>query len=89
METHGHQHLTFLKSVNSYMDYSKAKNQSGGSTDRLKFIIVVRGPLHNKELFGYNWSPTAYTRNLKDSFADAVKYKARVDQLYCIVSLMQ
>ena len=38
--------------VNLCMDVYKAKNQSDGSLDKLKLIIVVRGDLHKKELVG-------------------------------------
>ena len=47
------------------MDLYKEKNQSDGSLDKLKLIVVVRGDLHNEELVGDNWSPTASTRTLK------------------------
>ena len=41
------------------MDVHKAKIQSDGSLDRLKFIIVGRGDLQHNELVGDTWSPTA------------------------------
>ena len=47
------------------MDVCKAKIQSDGSLDKLKLIILVRGDLQNKTLFGYTRSPTAYMRTLK------------------------
>ena len=67
----------------------KGKNQSDGSFDKLKLIIVVRGDLHNKELFGDNWSPTASMSTLKYFFADATNHKARVNKLYFIGSFLQ
>ena len=45
--------------VTPCMDVNKAKIQSGGSLDKLKLRIVVRGILKNKELVGYTWSPIA------------------------------
>ena len=38
------------------MDVYKAKIQSDGSLDKLKFRIVVRRDLQNKELVGDTWS---------------------------------
>ena len=35
-----------------YMDICKPKIKSDGSLDKLKFIIVVRGDMQNKELVG-------------------------------------
>ena len=69
------------------MDVYKAKIQSDGSLDKLKLRTVVRGDLHNKELVGDTWSPTASMRNLKYFLADAAKYKARFHQLYFIGAL--
>ena len=43
--------------------------------------IVVRGDLQNKEMVGYNWSPTASMRTFKYFLTDAAKHKARVHQL--------
>ena len=37
--------------VTPCMNVYKTKIQSYGSLDKLKFIIVVRGYLHNKDLF--------------------------------------
>ena len=62
----------------------KAKIQSDGSLDKLKFRIVVRGDLHNKEMVGDTWSPTASMRNLNYFLADATKHKAIVHPLYFI-----
>ena len=67
----------------------KAKIQSDGSLDKLKFIIVVRGDLQNKEMVGDTWSPIASMRTLKYFLADAAKHKARVHQLYFIGSFLQ
>ena len=63
------------------MDVYKAKIQSYGSLDNLKLRIAVRGDLHNKELVGDTWLPTAYTRNLKYLLADAGKHKLISNQL--------
>ena len=52
------------ETVTPCMDVYKSKIQSDGSLDKLKLIIVVRGYLHNKELVGNTWSPTAYVRTL-------------------------
>ena len=67
--------------VTPYMGLYKAEIQSDGSLDKLKFRIVVRGYLQNKEMVGDTWSPTAPMRNLKYFLADAAKHKARVHQL--------
>ena len=45
------------------MDGYKAKIKSDGSLDNLKTRILVRGDLHNKDLIGETWSPTAFIRN--------------------------
>ena len=71
------------------MDVYKAKIQSYGSLDKFKLRTVVRGDLHNKEMFGDTWSPTAYMRTLKYFLTDATKHKARVHQLYCIGAFLQ
>ena len=63
--------------------------QSDGSIDSLKFRIVVRGYLHNKELVGDTLSPTASMRTLRYLLADAAKHKARVHQLDFIGSFLQ
>ena len=44
--------------VTPCMDTYKAKIQSDGSLDMLKWRIVVRGDLQNKEMVGDTWSPT-------------------------------
>ena len=71
------------------MDIYKAKIQSGGSLDKLKLRIVVRGNLQNTEMVGDTWSPTASMRTLKYFLADATKDKARVHQLYFIGAFVQ
>ena len=63
------------------MDVYKAKIQSGGSLDKLKLRIVVRGDLQNMEIVGDTWSITAFMMTLKYFLADAAKHKARVHQL--------
>ena len=45
--------------VTPCMDVYKEKIQSDGSLDKLKYRIVVRGDLLNKEMVGDTWSPTS------------------------------
>ena len=71
------------------IDIYKAKIHSSGSLDKLKLIIVVRGYLQNKELFGDNFLPTASMRTLKYFLGDAVKHKAIVYLLDFIGSFSQ
>ena len=71
------------------MDVCKAKIQSDGSLDKLKFIIVVRGDLKNKYMIEDNWYPTSSMRNLKYFLADDSNHKAWVHQLYFIGSFLQ
>ena len=47
------------------MDVYKANIKFDGSIEKLKLIIVVRGDLHNKELVGDTWLPTASMMTLK------------------------
>ena len=47
------------------MDVYKAKIQSDGSLDKLKFRILIRGDLKNKELVGDTWSPIDSMMDLK------------------------
>ena len=54
--------------VTPYMHVYKAKIQYDGSLDKLKFRIVVRRDLHNKELVGDTWSPTSYMKTLRYFF---------------------
>ena len=75
--------------VTPCMDVYKAKIQSDGSLEKLKFRIVVRGYLQNKELVGDTWSPTASMRTFKYLLTDAAKRKTRFHQLYFIGSLFQ
>ena len=67
--------------VTPCMDVYKSKNQSDGSLDKLKWIIVVRGDLQNTEIVGDTWSTTASIRTSKYFLADAAKHKARVHLL--------
>ena len=75
--------------VTPCMDVYKAKIKYDGSLDKLKLRIVVRGDLHNKELVGDFWSPTASMKNLKYFLADATKHKTIVHQLGFIGSFLQ
>ena len=67
----------------------QGKTQFGGSLDKLKLIIVVRGDMQNKELIGDTWPPTSSMRTLKYFLEYATKHKARVHQLYFIGALLQ
>ena len=71
------------------MDVFKAKIQSDGSLDKRKLRIVVRVDLHNKEMVGDTWAPTASMRTLKYLLADAYKHKARVLQLDFIGAFLE
>ena len=75
--------------VTPCMDVYKEKLQSDGSLDKLKLRIEVKGDLKNKEMVGYNYSPTASMRTLKYFLADAEKHKARVHQLDFIGALLK
>ena len=66
-----------LDLVNPCMYLYKAKIQSDGSLDRLKFRIVVRGYLQNKDMIGYTWYPTASMSTLKYLLEDASNHKER------------
>ena len=68
---------------------TRAKIQSDGSLDKLKLRIVVRGDLHNKELVGETWLPTAFIRALKQFLVDALKHKEIVHQLDFIGAFLQ
>ena len=67
----------------------KAKIQSDGSLDKLKFRVVVGEDLQNKELIGDNWSPTASMRTLKYFLADVTKHKARLYHLDLVWAFLQ
>ena len=75
--------------VTTWMDVYKEKYYSDGSLDKLKLRIVIKGDLKNKEIVGYDWSPTASMRTLKYFLAYAAKHKAIVHQLYFIGELLQ
>ena len=66
------------KTLAPCMDMYKSKIQSDGSIDKLKLRILVRGDLHNKEMFGDTWYPTSSTRTIKNNLTDASKHKSRV-----------
>ena len=51
--------------VTPCMDVYKDKIQSDGSLDKLKLVIVIRGDMQNKELFGEYLSPKASIGDLK------------------------
>ena len=71
--------------VTPCMDLFKAKMQSDGILDKLKLIIVVRKDLHNKEMIGDTWDPTASTRTLNYYLVNDIKQKATVYQLDFII----
>ena len=59
------------------MDVYKAKIQSDGSLGKLKFIILVRGDLKNKELVVDTWSLSDSMITWKYFLEYAVNHKAR------------
>ena len=71
------------------MDVYKENIKYDGILDKLKLGIVIRGDLHNKQLVGYTWPPTASRRTFKYLLAYDVKHKKRVHQLFFIGSLLQ
>ena len=71
------------------MDVYKAKIQSDGSIDKLKFGIVVIEDMKNKELVGDTCSRTASMRTLKYFLADVTKHKAIFHQLNFIGAFLQ
>ena len=75
--------------VTPCMYFYKAKIQLDGVLDKLKLIILVRGDLHNKEMFGDTWDPTSSMIALKYFLTDSAKHKARVHQVYFIGSFLQ
>ena len=62
----------------------KENIHSDGILYKLKFRVVVRGYLQNKEMIGEILSPEELIRTLKYFLADASKHKSRVHQLYLI-----
>ena len=75
--------------VTSYMDVYKANIQSDGSLEKLKWRILVRGDLKNKENIGDTWDPTAPMRTLKYLLADAASHKSIFNQLDFIGLFLQ
>ena len=71
------------------MDIYKAKIHSDRTLDHLNLRIVVRGDMQNKELVGYNWSPTDSMRNLKYLLADADKHESILHQLDFVGEFLQ
>ena len=63
------------------IDVYELKTQSDESLDNLKLRIVVIGDLQNKYLVWENLSQTSSIRTLKWLMADAVKHKAKVNEL--------
>ena len=54
--------------------FYKTNIQSDGILDKLKLIILVREDLHNKEIIGYTWYPTALMTTLKYFLANAANH---------------
>ena len=75
--------------VTPCMDVYKVKIQSDGILDKLRLRIVVGGDIKKRELVRDTWSPTASMRTLKYFLEDAIKNKARVNQLDFIGSFLQ
>ena len=75
--------------VTPCMDVYKAKTQYDGILETIKLRIVLRGDLHNTELFGDTWSPTASMMTLKYFLADTIKHKSRVHQLDFFAAFLQ
>ena len=75
--------------VTPCMDVYKAKIKYGGSLDKLKLRILVRGDLQNNGLVGDTWSTTASMSTLKYFLVDSTKHKARIHQLYFIGAFLQ
>ena len=71
------------------MDIYKAKIQSDRNLDKLKFRILVKGDLQNKELVRDTWSPAASMKTLIFFLDDTTKYKARVQQYNFIGAFLQ
>ena len=71
------------------MDVYKEKIQSDGSFYKIKFRIVVRGDMHNKEIIIDTWYTIELMRTLKYFLSDASNYKARVYQLDFIGIFLQ
>ena len=78
-----------VHTVTPYMDVYKARLQSDGRLDKLKFIIVVRGDLQNKKMIEDIWDPIESTRTLKYFLSDASKHKSGVHQFYFIREFLQ
>ena len=78
-----------VEPVISLMDFYKAKIQSDGILDQLKFRTVVRGDFQNKEIILDTCSPTTSMRTLKYFLENSSKHKARVHQLDFIGAFIQ
>ena len=55
------------------MDVYKAKIQYGGSIEKPKLRIVVKGDMQNMELVRDTWSPTSHMKTLKISWQIQLK----------------
>ena len=75
--------------VTPCMDVFKSKIQYDGSLDKLKFRIVVRGDLQNKETIGDTSYPIASMINNKYFLEDTANNKERVHQLDFIGEFLQ
>ena len=63
------------------VDVYKANIQSGGSLDKLKLRVLVRGDLKSKYMIVDTWYPTESMRTLKFFLEDDSKHKLRMNQL--------
>ena len=67
----------------------QGKNSTWWMSWQVKFRIVVRGDLQNKEFVGDTWSPTSSMGTLKYFLAYEAKHKARVNKLDFIGAFLQ
>jgi hypothetical protein len=71
------------------MELFQVKILSGGSLDKLKTCLVIRGDLQSKFLQEDKWSPPASFHLLKMFLAHAARLKARVKQLDFVGAFLQ
>ena len=66
------------------MDIYKSKIQYDGSIYKLKFRILVRGDLQNKEMVGDTWDPAGSMSTLKYFLAYCGNHRSILHQFYFI-----
>ena len=71
------------------MELFQVKILSGGSLDKLKTCLVIRGDLQSKFLQEDKWSPPASFHLLKMFLAHAAQLKARIKQLDFVGAFLQ